>query len=707
MTTETRPLSPKGEMAIAYADRGWRVFPLHPNSKIPMTDHGFKDATSDHTQILEWWTQHPAANIGIATGSESGIWVLDVDPVDKKTGKQTTAWESLERLMKKYPDFDPQFIVETPLGGIHVYSTYDPQNPVSSRPVVDYPNIDARGDRGYVVAPGCSVWYEQFSYHGSYTFLTDANEDPTPAPVEMCRLLASDKPQRTQEADVKIAPKDFPQEQHDALMARYEPYRDLWNGTTASGDNSRDVFVLIRHAWDGLSWVSLKPSKTGEDLPKMTPGDYYRLIEGYYDHVGAPDTHKPAWIEKEVKRLYAEKAPRVVGNTEYEGHIPFSLPLSELLARSDLMAPPTPVIPNFVYRGLVTLYSSREKLGKSTLARSIAAKASLRGVKTTYLRLEETHYLVGNGLRRMGANDNVRVTNPQSPTLEALEADILANGTQVLVVDTLSAWLALNGVTDENSAGAVAPVMLAWQQLAQRTGVGILLIFHNNKDDKYRGSTAFGGNADVLINMTVKDNDPRRRFAVTGRVYVEDFKMRFDGTHYQYVDGCGEPSIERLYQAIHNTPYMGTLKIRRAMTGQRSEKTDADLAELISAGRVYDLGDHTAHKYITYDLYVKTDLKEGTLGEDTHGTGGLDTGRAKNREVNGSALGHGTDTGTDTPSGHGGCPTSPSLTGGMGHTTVLVDFRSSNNAGGIFGHVDWQRLNSIGEIADDDDAAEE
>jgi hypothetical protein len=65
--------------AIAFAERGLAVFPCK-RDKAPLTSHGFKDASTDTGRISDWWTKHPEANIGIATGPISNIWVLDIDP---------------------------------------------------------------------------------------------------------------------------------------------------------------------------------------------------------------------------------------------------------------------------------------------------------------------------------------------------------------------------------------------------------------------------------------------------------------------------------------------------------------------------------------------------------------------------------------------------------------------------------------------------
>ena len=77
------------DTAISYAQKGWAVFPLIPNSKKPLTTHGLKDASKDIRQIEEWWTKWPDANIGIATGAISGIDVVDVDVKNGAKGLET------------------------------------------------------------------------------------------------------------------------------------------------------------------------------------------------------------------------------------------------------------------------------------------------------------------------------------------------------------------------------------------------------------------------------------------------------------------------------------------------------------------------------------------------------------------------------------------------------------------------------------------
>ncbi len=50
-----------------------------------------KDASAHPGQIEQWWSKWPDANIGIATGKDSGLMVLDLDNKDDRRGGDNLA----------------------------------------------------------------------------------------------------------------------------------------------------------------------------------------------------------------------------------------------------------------------------------------------------------------------------------------------------------------------------------------------------------------------------------------------------------------------------------------------------------------------------------------------------------------------------------------------------------------------------------------
>lgn len=68
------------EWAEFYAALGWAVIQLPRASKLPFKgSHAYKDGTTDPGNLRRWWAALPDGNIGIVTGRQSGIVVVDID----------------------------------------------------------------------------------------------------------------------------------------------------------------------------------------------------------------------------------------------------------------------------------------------------------------------------------------------------------------------------------------------------------------------------------------------------------------------------------------------------------------------------------------------------------------------------------------------------------------------------------------------------
>lgn len=166
------------EAAHRYADTGWPVFPCVPGSKVPMTKHGFLNASTSHSRIETWWRAAPHANVAIATGAP-GPDVLDVDVHAEGTG-----YEAFNELKRAGFVPQPKAIIRTPSGGMHAYfpGTDQRNGHIPGR------HLDFRGLGGYVIAPPSEVDgrpYSVVSHHpGAGTFdWAAAREHLAPAPA--------------------------------------------------------------------------------------------------------------------------------------------------------------------------------------------------------------------------------------------------------------------------------------------------------------------------------------------------------------------------------------------------------------------------------------------------------------------------------------------------------------------------------------------
>jgi putative DNA primase/helicase len=158
------------DFALLYAQNDLAVFPLHnpifeadkircscrkgetcdATGKHPRTRNGSLDATTDLQHIEEWWTKHPDANIGIATGRKSGIFVLDVDA---KSGGLI----SLDGLELEF-GFLPETLIQKTGGGGKHYIFRLPTLPNGRELVIKNSNsaiadgLDIKAESGHIVA---------------------------------------------------------------------------------------------------------------------------------------------------------------------------------------------------------------------------------------------------------------------------------------------------------------------------------------------------------------------------------------------------------------------------------------------------------------------------------------------------------------------------------------------------------------------------
>lgn len=162
-----------------YSDKGWRVFPVGSDKKPTVKDWP-NEATTDRAKIADWWGANPNAGIGLATGKQSGLFVVDIDA--GHNGFET---------MAGLPVMPDTVISNTGGGGKHILFKYPAVEVRNSAGKVGQ-GIDVRGEGGYVVVPRSphpsGHFYEWDKEHlPSKTQLADA-------PAWLLKILVDEKP---------------------------------------------------------------------------------------------------------------------------------------------------------------------------------------------------------------------------------------------------------------------------------------------------------------------------------------------------------------------------------------------------------------------------------------------------------------------------------------------------------------------------------
>jgi len=148
------------EAALDLAGQEFAVFPVHyikPDGscscgtdcgrdagKHPMTADGFKSASTDPAAVQRMFRgQRSSANIGVATGPASGIWVLDVE---------AAGLPILDELQQRHGTLPTTVSSFTGGGGRHLAFKWNGREIRNKTKISGLP-IDCRGIGGYVVVP--------------------------------------------------------------------------------------------------------------------------------------------------------------------------------------------------------------------------------------------------------------------------------------------------------------------------------------------------------------------------------------------------------------------------------------------------------------------------------------------------------------------------------------------------------------------------
>ena len=170
--------------ALRYALQGLAVIPC--NGKVPLTEHGYHDATTDLETIGAWWQRWPSANIGLPM-APNGLVAIDVDP---RNGG-TLAALSLPAELKTWR-------ATTGGGGQHIIFAAPG---AADLPGTLGPGLDLKY-HGYVIVspsvhPGTGKRYNWLPSQSPWDL------DPAPVPAELlARMIRQNAPQAPNPAPV-------------------------------------------------------------------------------------------------------------------------------------------------------------------------------------------------------------------------------------------------------------------------------------------------------------------------------------------------------------------------------------------------------------------------------------------------------------------------------------------------------------------------
>lgn len=127
------------QAALEYEQKGKSVIPVKPDKKPFIKWEKYQHERADQNQIRAWWEKWPEANVAIVTGRISGVDVVDVD-----------TQKGLDAINELIPDSLITPIARSQKDGWHYCFKHQKGVGCTTRFL---PDVDLRGDGGYVVAP--------------------------------------------------------------------------------------------------------------------------------------------------------------------------------------------------------------------------------------------------------------------------------------------------------------------------------------------------------------------------------------------------------------------------------------------------------------------------------------------------------------------------------------------------------------------------
>ena len=513
------------DAALAYAARGWYVFPILPNEKVPFTGtRGHMDATTDPVKITAWWTKNPNANIGWHPGM-SGHVVLDWDI---KGGAVKYDHAAVVAKMGAIPE--TQLWARTPNGGDH--DIYETLKPIQSRNGTDgewNQGLDIKSTGGYILLAPSHV--DDGKTKGSYEWgETAAHGGATPATAteEMCAACSS-VVDRHENAQTWLIEPDLAENLADCalyLSGEHPKYDCAIAVEHHGGDQCAYDTAAMCHSF-GVSEEAAHELMFKFWSPRCQPDwigweEYIqaKIRHAYSYCTNPPGNVTPAYRVAVTASLFQPVTHTVDGVEIKRNPGGYRWMTADMVKE---LPPPVYLLDDCLVKGTYALMYGAPGSYKSFTALDMALTIAT-GAGPVWKPSEQgaVVYIAGEGVSGLGKRmkswlskhggdaSSFYAVDPV-PTVAALLKDgnidalfedmgILdaSHEVKLVVIDTVSRSLA--GV-NENDAAIASTFTQLVAAIQQRYGAAVLAVHHSGsgKETKARGSTVFEADADTVL----------------------------------------------------------------------------------------------------------------------------------------------------------------------------------------------------------------
>lgn len=545
------------DAALAYAAKGIRVFPLQPNSKLPMPKWPWKKiATTDAEVIRAWWTLHPRSNIGMAMGEGSALDALDIDVKNGQDG--TRSYQAITQERYTGP------VQLTPNNGSHLLFFHHP-GLINFTRKGSLGGLDMRTNGGYII--GSPSVIDNRPYYWS-------QDGDIPAMPGALRIACEQW--STQSDTIIVDAPDIPEVLVDIgtlnLSPKYLNYLQQGDTSPWGSDESRALFAV--------AGALMRKLNSAEDVFGILSDNMFAwsCAERHRQFGNPGDWLWKYGISKIVSQVEVHSAADVFKPLAMQVNQENLPPQSEELTPqrqeqwvtwgndgvTKAKFAPDWIIRGLIERGQVGLVYGDSQALKSYVCLDLAARITLggdwhghdvvspgkvlfiagEGNQILWRRLEayrQRHGIHSDDLKDLGlTSSGLNLMDHSHLEFLKQQLDAMETAPELIVVDTL----ARNAILDENNARDISELVNTCDNIAKAYNCTVILVHHTGKTNKgnARGSSALEANTDFRFKMERLEGH-------------QEIRTRLD---VQKLKGAPEPTAPIIFQA-NTTTLVGVL----------------------------------------------------------------------------------------------------------------------------------------------------